>query len=136
MLDNLAHDFKTPLTAIRAASTGLSEMGRLSPAQAEMVALIDEQATLLADLTTRLLTTARPDQGEGGEAPPGVVLHLAPERVDELIEEALESLADRSAATRMEIELPSEPLVLDCDRRLVGMLLNSVSRQRMQVCGV
>jgi len=89
-----------------------------------MVALIDEQATLLADLTTRLLTTARPDQGDGSEAAPGVVLHLAPERVDELIEEALESLADRSAATRVEIELPSEPLVLDCDRRLIGMLLN------------
>ena len=98
VLDSLAHDFKTPLTAIRAASTGLSEMGRLSPAQAELVALIDEQATLLADLTTRLLTTARPEPDDSGEAPAGVVLHLAPERVDELIEEALESLADRSAA--------------------------------------
>jgi two-component system sensor histidine kinase KdpD len=98
-------------------------MGRLSPAQADMVALIDEQATLLADLTTRLLTTARPEPEDGGEAPAGVVLQLAHERVDDLIEEALESLADRSAATRVEIELPQEPLVLDCDRRLVGMLL-------------
>jgi two-component system, OmpR family, sensor histidine kinase KdpD len=124
VLDSLAHDFKTPLTAIRAASTGLSEMGRLSAGQAEMVALIDEQARLLADLTTRLLTTARPDSDDGGDTPPGVVLHLAPEPVDELVEEALESLADRSAATRVEIELPPEPLILDCDRRLVGMLLN------------
>jgi two-component system, OmpR family, sensor histidine kinase KdpD len=123
VLDSLAHDFKTPLTAIRAASTGLSEMGRLSPAQADLVALIDEQATLLADLTTRLLTTARPESEDGGQAPAGVVLQLAPERVDDLVEEALESLADRSAATRVEIELPQEPLVLDCDRRLVGMLL-------------
>lgn len=124
VLDSLAHDFKTPLTAIRAASTGLSEMGRLSPGQAEMVALIDEQATLLADLTTRLLTTARPDSDDGGDTPHGVVLHLAPEPVDELVEEALESLADRSAATRVEIDLPPQPLILDCDRRLVGMLLN------------
>jgi len=123
VLDSLAHDFKTPLTAIRAASTGLSEIGRLSPAQADLVALIDEQATLLADLTTRLLTTARPESDDGGEAPAGVVLQRAPERVDDLIEEALESLADRSAATRVEIDLPEEPLVLDCDRRLVGMLL-------------
>jgi two-component system, OmpR family, sensor histidine kinase KdpD len=123
VLDSLAHDFKTPLTAIRAASTGLSEMGRLSPAQAEMVALIDEQATLLADLTTRLLTAARPEPDDSGEAPAGGVLHRAPERVDELIEESLESLADRSAAARVEIEVPQEPLVLDCDRRLVGMLL-------------
>ena len=124
VLDSLAHDFKTPLTAIRAASTGLSEMGRLSPAQTELVSLIDEQATLLADLTTRLLTTARPDSDESADTPPGVVLHLAHERVDELIEEALESMADRSAATRVEIDLPTEPLILDCDRRLVGMLLN------------
>ena len=40
-----------------------------------------------------------------------------------MIEEAVESLADRSAAARIEIELPKEPLVLDCDRRLLGMLL-------------
>jgi two-component system sensor histidine kinase KdpD len=124
VLDSLAHDFKTPLTAIRAASTGLSEMGRLSAAQQEMVALIDEQATLLADLTTRLLTTARPDHEDGADTQAAVVLHLAPERVDQLIEEALESLADRSAATRIEIDLPQTPLVLDCDRRLIGMLLN------------
>lgn len=123
VLDSLAHDFKTPLTAIRAASTGLSEMGRLSPAQSELVSLIDEQATLLADLTTRLLTTARPESEERGEGPASVVLQLSPERVDELIEDALESLADRSAGMRVEIEVPEELLVLECDRRLVGMLL-------------
>ncbi len=37
VLDSLAHAYKTPLTAIRAASTGLGEMGRLSPGQAELV---------------------------------------------------------------------------------------------------
>ena len=123
VLDGLAHDFKTPLTAIRAASTGLAEMGRLSPPQAELVTLIDEQATLLADLTTRLLSTARPESEDGGDSSPAVLLQLAPERVDELIEEAVESLSDRAAGTRVKLELPDEPLVLDCDRRLVGMLL-------------
>jgi two-component system sensor histidine kinase KdpD len=123
VLDGLAHDFKTPLTAIRAASTGLAEMGRLSAPQAELVSLIDEQATLLADLTTRLLTTARPAPEEGGETSSAVVLKLAPERVDDLIEEALESLADRAAGTLVKVELPDKSLVVDCDRRLVGMLL-------------
>jgi two-component system sensor histidine kinase KdpD len=123
VLDGLAHDFKTPLTAIRAASTGLAEMGRLSPGQAEMVTLIDEQATLLADLTTRLLTTARPESDDASEPAPQVLLRLAPERVDELIEEALESLSDSAAATRVKVELPRQPVVLDCDRRLLGMLL-------------
>lgn len=123
VLDSLAHDFKTPLTAIRAASTGLSEMGRLSAAQADLVSLIDEQATFLADLTTRLLTTARPESDDSGDAPAGVVLQLAPEPVDSLVEEALEGLADRSAAAHIKIEMPEEPLVLDCDQRLIGMLL-------------
>lgn len=123
VLDSLAHDFKTPLTAIRAASSGLTEMGRLSTAQADLVSLIDEQATLLADLTTRLLTTARPESDEAADRSAGVVLQLAPEPVDSLIEEAVESLADRSAGERVQVEVPEAPLLLDCDRRLVGMLL-------------
>ncbi len=68
MLDSLAHDYKTPLTAIRAASQRTCEMGRLSPAQAELVELIDEQASLFNELTTRLLTTARLGSGDGEDA--------------------------------------------------------------------
>ena len=39
-------------------------MGKLSAGQSELVSLINEQADLLNDLTTRLLTTARLDAGE------------------------------------------------------------------------
>jgi two-component system sensor histidine kinase KdpD len=122
VLDSLAHDIKTPLTVIRAASTGLAEMGGLSADQKELVSLIDEQATLLADLTTRLLTTARPENEDAGDAP-ALVLQLSPEPVHLLIQEAVDSLADRSAGMRLHIEIPDESLLLDCDRRLVGMLL-------------
>lgn len=120
VLDSLAHAYKTPLTAIRAASSGLSEMGHLSAAQSELVALIDEQATLLADLTTRLLTTARLEGGEADDSA-GITLHAAPEPVDSLIEDAVASLA--SADNRIAIDVPEEPLILHCDRRLIGMLL-------------
>jgi two-component system, OmpR family, sensor histidine kinase KdpD len=123
VLDSLAHDYKTPLTAIRAASSGLCEMGSLSPAQADLVALIDEQATLLAELTTRLLTTARLEAGESEEGSPGLTLQTAPEAVASLIEEAMANLTDRTSDIRMNVKLPEEPLILDCDRRLVGMLL-------------
>jgi two-component system sensor histidine kinase KdpD len=123
VLDNLAHDYKTPLTAIRAASSGLSEMGGLTEAQSELVALIDEQAALLAELTTRLLTTARPEAGDSEDGSPGLVLRTAPEDVGLLIEEAVASLADRFAETRIQIKIADDSLVVDCDRRLVGMLL-------------
>lgn len=123
VLDNLAHDYKTPLTAIRAASSGLWEMGGLTEVQAELVALIDEQAALLAELTTRLLTTARPEATDAEDGSAGLVLRTAPEDVGLLIEEAVASLADRSAETRIQIKIADDSLVLDCDRRLVGMLL-------------
>jgi two-component system sensor histidine kinase KdpD len=116
VLDSLAHAYKTPLTAIRAASTGLGEMGHLSAGQAELVALIDEQTDQLNELTTRLLTTARLDAGE-------VALHASAVGVASLIEEVVASLADRLASMKVSIDLKDENLVVACDRQLMVMLL-------------
>lgn len=116
VLDSLAHAYKTPLTAIRAASTGLGEMGHLSAGQAELVALIDEQTGLLSDLTTRLLTTARLDAGE-------VTIAATPVGVGSLIEEVVASLRDRLATMKVAIELPDDNMILCCDRQLMVMLL-------------
>jgi two-component system sensor histidine kinase KdpD len=116
VLDSLAHAYKTPLTAIRAASTGLGEMGHLSPGQTDLVALIDEQAGLLSDLTTRLLTTARLDAGE-------VAIQATPVGVGPLVEEVVASLKERLASMKVCIDLPDESLVVCCDRQLMIMLL-------------
>lgn len=123
VLDSLAHDYKTPLTAIRAASSGLSEMGSLSPAQADMVALIDEQATLLSDLTTRLLTTAHLESNPDEDSAAGFAIHAAPENAASLIEDAVASLADRSSGNNVVVDVPDESLLVHCDPKLMGMLL-------------
>jgi len=116
VLDSLAHAYKTPLTAIRAASTGLGEMGRLSPGQSDLVGLIDEQTRLLGDLTNRLLTTARLDAGE-------VAIHVTQVSVGTLIEEVVAALKDRLASMKVAIEIEDESLVLACDQQLMTMLL-------------
>ena len=116
VLDSLAHAYKTPLTAIRAASTGLTEMGRLSPGQSELVSLIDEQTSVLADLTTRLLTTARLDAGD-------VAIHVERVNAGTLVEEVVSSLKERLASMKVAIEIADEDLVLKCDRQLIVMLL-------------
>jgi two-component system sensor histidine kinase KdpD len=116
VLDSLAHAYKTPLTAIRAASTGLSAMGHLSPSQAELVSLIDEQAGQLNDLTTRLLTTARLDAGD-------VAINVVSVGIGSLIDEVVSSLSDRLASMKVVINVPDEDLVLTCDRQLITMLL-------------
>jgi two-component system sensor histidine kinase KdpD len=116
VLDSLAHEYKTPLTAIRAASTGLSEMGRLSAGQADLVALIDEQAGLLNELTTRLLTTARLDADK-------VTIHAKAVGVGAMIDEVTASLRERLASMKVVIDLPDDDLKLFCDRPLMIMLL-------------
>src|SRR6202035_6190846 len=55
VLDALAHKFKTPLTVIRTASSGLPAAGELSELQTELVSLIDQEARKLNDLASRLL---------------------------------------------------------------------------------
>jgi two-component system sensor histidine kinase KdpD len=117
VLDSLAHAYKTPLTAIRAASTGLGEMGHLSAGQAELVALIDEQTGLLNDLTNRLLTTARLDAGEE------VAINAEPVGVGPMVEEVVASMRDRLASMKVSIDMQDENLVLFCDRQLIVMLL-------------
>ena len=116
VLDNLAHAYKTPLTAIRAASTGLGEMGRLSPSQSELVALIDEQSEVLNELTTRLLTTARLDAGE-------VSLRSEPIRARALVDEVVTGLKDRLASMKVSIQIDDESIELHCDRQLMNALL-------------
>jgi two-component system, OmpR family, sensor histidine kinase KdpD len=61
LLDGLAHAFKTPLSTIQAASSGLLEIGSLTPAQQDLVSLINQESVRLGDLTTQALETARID---------------------------------------------------------------------------
>ena len=127
VLDSLAHAYKTPLTAIRAASSGLCEMGHLSPSQADLVALIDEQASLLDELTNRLLTTARLEAGNppssisGDEAAGG--LHPTLVAAAPLLDEAIATLGERCGRSGVRIDIAEPDLLFRGDRGLLIMLL-------------
>ena len=116
VLDSLAHTYKTPLTAIRAASTGLGEMGSLTPAQADMVALIDEQSGMLNELTTRLLQTARLDAHS-------LTLHLETVAISPLIDDVLASFREQLEHFSVDVRVAREELSLYCDRDLLVALL-------------
>jgi two-component system sensor histidine kinase KdpD len=116
VLDSLAHAYKTPLTAIRAASTGLNEMGSLTPAQSEMVQLIDEQSGVLNDLTTRLLKTARLEAND-------LTLHKETVAVSPLIEDVVASFRAELTNTPVNIAVPREDIAIRCDRDLLVAVL-------------
>jgi two-component system, OmpR family, sensor histidine kinase KdpD len=116
VLDSLAHAYKTPLTAIRAASTGLNEMGNLTAAQAELVQLIGEQSELLSDLTTRLLKTARLEAHD-------LILRKETVAVGPLLEDVVASFRAEFANTPVTIAVPREDLSIQCDRDLLIAVL-------------
>jgi len=73
VLEALAHEYKTPLTVVRAATSGLIEIGQLTDVQSELIRLIDSETTRLNELTTRLLQTSRLDRAD---------VRLRPEQID------------------------------------------------------
>ena len=116
VLDSLAHAYKTPLTVIRTATTGLDEMGGLSPAQSDLVQLIDEQTKLLSDLTTRLLQTARIEARD-------VATHTEMIAVAPMIDDVIASLADRISGFSLKVIVQCEDFEISCDRGLLAALL-------------
>jgi two-component system sensor histidine kinase KdpD len=114
VLDSLAHAYKTPLTAIQAATSGLSEMGGLSPAQSNLVALIQEQTELLNQLTTRLLKTARLE---------GHTLKLERVSLASLIEDVVAAAREQLRAVSVKIAVQRTNLCLQADRNLLRAML-------------
>jgi two-component system sensor histidine kinase KdpD len=64
MLDALAHEFKTPLATIVMAAGGIQEAGPLRSEQLELAETVEEEASRLGQLTTRLLRLARFERGD------------------------------------------------------------------------
>jgi two-component system sensor histidine kinase KdpD len=119
VLDALAHAFKTPLTTILAASSGLLEGGTLRPQEAELVQLIDDQSIVLNDLTTRLLQTARLE---------GAEMHLRNEEssIGELINDVLEPFAGHFNVRPALIVIPDREVPVYGDGSLIVMAVRQL----------
>ena len=107
VLDALAHGFKTPLTAIQTASSGLLAIDGLSETQAELVSIIDDRATMLGQLTKRLLQTAALEAKE-------IKLKRASYLMTDIIEDVVRQ-QDPDVRARISVHAtqPLDPLQLD-----------------------
>lgn len=116
VLDSLAHAYKTPLTAIQAASSGLAAMGNLTASQSDLVNLIEEQAEFLNQLTNRLLRTAHLQASD-------LVLRTEDVAIGPLIDDVVASLQESLADFTVAIALSREDIALRGDRALATALL-------------
>jgi len=116
VLDALAHAFKTPLTAICTASSGLLEMSTLDRTEAELADLINEEAMNLNQLCTRLLQTAKLEASS-------VTLHTEPVIVSRLIKDIVSSLSSTLKGHSIELSIEEPDTPIQGDRELLTMIL-------------
>jgi two-component system sensor histidine kinase KdpD len=118
VMDALAHEFKTPLTAVQTASSGLLELKGLSDSQSDLVRLIDNEAVRLNALCTRLLQTAKLEAQK-------LDLEMEEVNLKSLIEEVLgdSSKGREQERSRMQIAVDDPDLTVRVDRGLLATIL-------------
>jgi len=116
VMDAMAHEFKTPLTAVQTASSGLLELGGMTASQNDLVSLINDEAIRLNELCTRLLLTAKLETGEVG-------LETDEVNVQELVAEVANDQRANSADNRVHIDIEDRALTVRVDRALLSMIL-------------
>jgi two-component system sensor histidine kinase KdpD len=112
LLDSITHDFRTPLTSIKAAVTGLLGADPAQDTQArELLTIIDEECDRLNRLVEEAGEMAKLEAGE-------FALELAPTRIEEIIQAALAhckgALAGRPVDVQVQPNLP--PVRADLER--------------------
>jgi two-component system sensor histidine kinase KdpD len=116
VLDALAHAFKTPLTVICTASSGLQEMGTLDKTEAELAELINQEAVNLNRLCTRLLQTAKLEASS-------VTLRTEPVIISRLVDDVVSGLAATLKGHPIELSIQEQDTPLEGDRELLMMIL-------------
>ncbi len=126
LLSSVSHELRSPLATIKAAASSLrgGEVSWESPARAELLAAIDEEADHLNILVGNLLDMSRIESGA-----------LKPERHWNVLSEIVESVATRMRRVlehhRLEVDIPEElPLVpvdfVQMEQVFTNLISNSV----------
>ena len=112
LLDSITHDFRTPLTSMKAAVTGLLTSNNSNSSQSrELLTIINEECDRLNHLVEEAGEMAKLEAGE-------VTLDLAPTPIEEIIDAAIahckSALSGRQISVRVSDGLP--PVRADLER--------------------
>ncbi|MGB7219625.1 MAG: DUF4118 domain-containing protein [Vicinamibacterales bacterium] len=118
VLDALAHEFKTPLTSMKAAASDLLTSVSTSPRDRELVAIIDEDLDRFQSLVTDAVQMLRIDAGT-------FTVHRDRHRLSDVVSVTVQKFERRLDGHRLLQEVP-EALMVDADRELLGLALRQL----------
>jgi two-component system, OmpR family, sensor histidine kinase KdpD len=126
MIDALAHELKTPLTAIEASADMLLQPANVSKEQRDdLLDVIQQEARGLRRLLAEAIHLARIDAKR-------MKLECEPLRVDEILSAAIDSLGERLSAHEIKMEAAPDTPPIFADRELtvqaVKQLLDNASK--------
>jgi two-component system sensor histidine kinase KdpD len=118
VVDALAHQFKTPLAIILAASDGLREISSPQCEQVEMIDIIENQTVNLSQLSTRLLRMARLDRDD-------VKPQMEPTRLHALVERLIDQCRSQFGR-RISLKLASGDVEVMADSELLSLAMTQL----------
>ena len=112
LLDSVTHEFRTPLTAIKASATTLLSSPDIEPGhRQELLTVINEESDRLNRLVGEAAEMAQLDANR-------VELHLEPHSIREVVDEVLRESKQTLGQHPVEVRLPDQlpPVFMDLDR--------------------
>jgi two-component system sensor histidine kinase KdpD len=119
LLDAVAHEFKTPLTSIKAATGAMLSGNSQSTAQRELLTVIDEETDRLSDMVTEAIQMARLEAGKLRIDKKSVTVETL---IREIIEQSKTALDGRTVAVNVDADLPPA----DADPDMVHLVLRQL----------
>ena len=118
VLDALAHEFKTPLTSMKAAASDLLASASVSARDRELLAIVDEDLDRFQGLVTDAVQMLRIDAGD-------FTVHLDRHRLADVAETTIRKLGRRFDGHDFVKNVP-EHLMVDADRELLELALRQL----------
>jgi two-component system, OmpR family, sensor histidine kinase KdpD len=120
LLDAMTHEFKTPLTSIKAATTALLASPDEAPeSRAELLAIADEEADRLSAIIDDAVEMARLDTAH-------IDLHPEASDIADIVRTAAGALPAEIEDRRIELACDSGLPQIALDRRLIGLALKQL----------
>jgi two-component system, OmpR family, sensor histidine kinase KdpD len=117
LLDALAHEFKTPLTSIKAAASSILDAG--PSAQKELITVIDEESDRLDSLVSETIRMARIEAGD-------FHLEIQAQDVNKLIAAALQKLRILMEDREVRIDADQDLPKVMADPELIGLTIRQL----------